>query len=963
MDIDATGIRVLHRQTLLQLNDNTTATLQDDLLEKLRDLGVLRTPGLQPSASSDAGGRGRGRRKRCARKQKRGKRAGVRARLKTNPSRPALPSILLSNVCSLVNKLDYIRLQQTARREFRDCCVFVFTETWLSDRVPDAAIQLDGLAAFRADRNTTLCGKTRGGGLCVYINTEWCKNSVLVSSYCSSQLEFVTVRCRPFYLPREFTTVLIIGVYIPPSANAGDALYELYGAISELQNFNPDGLFIVAGDFNHANLKSVLPKFHQHVDFATRGKNTLDLVYTNIRGAYRAEPRPHLGYSDHISVMLIPAYRPLVRRSKPVLKQVKTWPAGAISALQDCFECTDWHMFREAATDGDSTNLEEYASSVTSYISKCIDDVTTSKTITTRSNQKPWMTAEVRALLRTRDSAFRAGNKAALRTARAKLSRAIREAKRAHAQRVHGHFTTSRDTRRMWKAIQGITNYRPTPPACDSDASLPDVLNDFYARFEAQNGVTARKITPPPNDQVLCLTTADVRKTLQRVNPRKAAGPDNIPGRVLRGCADQLADVFTDIFNISLSSTVVPTCFKTTTIVPVPKKSPVSCLNDYRPVALTPVIMKCFERLVLRHIKTLLPPSLDPLQFAYRPNRSTDDAINTTLHLALTHLDKKNTYVRMLFIDFSSAFNTIIPQHLTEKLNLLGLNTSLCNWILDFLTGRPQSVRIGNSISSTTTLSTGAPQGCVLSPLLFTLLTHDCVAMHSSNHIIKFADDTTVVGLISKNDESAYREEVKQLTDWCRVNNLSLNVDKTKEMVVDFRRAQRDHSPLNIGGSPVEIVQSTKFLGVHLTENLTWSLNTSSTAKKAQQRLYFLRRLRKAHLPPPILTVFYRGTIESILSCCITAWFGNCTVSDRKTLQRIVRTAEKIIGIPLPSITDIYTARCIRKANRIVDDPTHPSHTLFTLLPSGKRYRSIRSLTTRHCNSFFPHAIRLLNSK
>ncbi|KAK3506655.1 hypothetical protein QTP70_012527 [Hemibagrus guttatus] len=95
-------------------------------------------------------------------------------------------------------------------------------------------------------------------------------------------------------------------------------------------------------------------------------------------------------------------------------------------------------------------------------------------------------------------------------------------------------------------------------------------------------------------------------------------------------------------------------------------------------------------------------------------------------------------------------------EHLIEKLSLLGLNTSLCNWILDFQTGRPQSVRIGNSISSTTTLSTGAPQGYVLSPLLFTLLTYDCAAMHSSNHI-KFADDTTVVGLISKNDETLQR--------------------------------------------------------------------------------------------------------------------------------------------------------------------------------------------------------------
>ncbi|KAK3534019.1 hypothetical protein QTP86_000530 [Hemibagrus guttatus] len=288
----------------------------------------------------------------------------------------------------------------------------------------------------------------------------------------------------------------------------------------------------------------------------------------------------------------------------------------------------------------------------------------------------------------------------------------------------------------------------------------------------------ARKTIPPPEDQVLCLTMADVRKTLCRVNPWKAAGPDNIPGRVLRECAEQLADVSTDIFNISLSSAVVPTCLKTTTIIPVPKKSPVSCLNDYRPIALTPIIMKCFERIIMRHIKDLLPSSLDPMQFAYRPNRSTDDAITTTLHLSLTHLENKDTYVRMLFIDFSSAFNTII-------------NTS--NWILDFLTGRPQSVRIGNSISSATTLNTGAAHGCVLSPLLFTLLTHDCAAMHSSNHITKFADDTTVMGLISKNAESAYREEVQRLTASCKANNLSLNVEKMKEMVVGFRR------PFSIG--------------------------------------------------------------------------------------------------------------------------------------------------------------------
>ncbi|KAK1800211.1 hypothetical protein P4O66_000259 [Electrophorus voltai] len=227
--------------------------------------------------------------------------------------------------------------------------------------------------------------------------------------------------------------------------------------------------------------------------------------------------------------------------------------------------------------------------------------------------------------------------------------------------------------------------------------------------------------------------------------------------------------------------------------------------------------------------------------------------------------------------------------------------------------------------------------------------------MHSSNHIIKFTDDMTVVGLINKDNESAYREEVQELVSWCEVNNLYLNVDKTKEMIVDFRRARRDHSPLAINGSSVEIVKNIKFLGVHIAENLTWTLNTSSITKRAQQRLYFLWKLREAHLPSPILTTFYRGTVESILSSCIITWFGNCTAFDRKTLQRIVRTAEKIIGVSLPSITNIYITRCIRKATNIVKDPTHPSHELFTLLPSGRRYRSIQSCTSRLCD-------RLLNS-
>ena len=144
----------------------------------------------------------------------------------------------------------------------------------------------------------------------------------------------------------------------------------------------------------------------------------------------------------------------------------------------------------------------------------------------------------------------------------------------------------------------------------------------------------------------------------QRVNSRKAAGPDNISPCLLKLCADQLSGVFTDIFNVSLSQCKIPHCFKRSTIIPVPKKS-ASCLNDYRPVVLISVVMKTIERLVLQFLQSII--ELDQFQFAYHNNRSVDDAVSLGLFYDLQHLDSPSNYARILFVDFSSAFNTINP--------------------------------------------------------------------------------------------------------------------------------------------------------------------------------------------------------------------------------------------------------------------------------------------------------------
>ena len=113
---------------------------------------------------------------------------------------------------------------------------------------------------------------------------------------------------------------------------------------------------------------------------------------------------------------------------------------------------------------------------------------------------------------------------------------------------------------------------------------------------------------------------------------------------------------------------------------------------------------------------------------------------------------------------------------------------------------------------------------------------------------------------------------------------------------------------------------------------------------------------------PQILKKLYSCTIESILTGCITAWYGNYSAFDCKALQRVVRTAQYITVAKLPAIQDLYNRRCQRKAHKNDRDSCHPSYRLFSLLPHGKQYQSAKSRTKRLLNSFYLQAIRLLNN-
>jgi hypothetical protein len=252
-----------------------------------------------------------------------------------------------------------------------------------------------------------------------------------------------------------------------------------------------------------------------------------------------------------------------------------------------------------------------------------------------------------------------------------------------------------------------------------------DQLNTFSSRFE--NSTEPHKLTSnnKADENHIKPLIADfqvptVQKLLKNINGRKGAGPDKIIPRVIKICSSQLAPIITQVFNTSIEQTTTPNLWKSAIIKPLLKVQSPSQPKDYRPIAVTSVLGKILEKLIKWYV--CQHTELDPLQFAYRSGRSTQDAVLQLITTVTTCIDAKATNLsRCLFLDFSSAFNTINVSLLIDKLQHLDLRVT--KWVSSFLSNRIQYTQVDGKLSEKLVTNTGTPQGTVLSPLLFSIYT------------------------------------------------------------------------------------------------------------------------------------------------------------------------------------------------------------------------------------------------
>ena len=562
------------------------------------------------------------------------------------------------------------------------------------------------------------------------------------------------------------------------------------------------------------------------------------VLWKHQRRLYTARARPPLGSSDHNTVYLLPTYRSVFKSNKPTKKTVHVWSRDSTEELKGCFLWTDWDIFLE---DADINSATE---SITAYISFCVDSIVPQKNIVIYPNNKPYVTREINECIKKKKVAFLAGDTGAMKEAQKELNRQMRDSRRKHKERAELYLARS-NTKKLWDSIREMTNMRADkkPIAALDESAKANELNAFFLRFECDTSQGCHDVVDSLNcDEhnrfVIDLDT--VYKAFKTIKTNKATGPDGMHASLLKMCAAELSPAWHSLFQLSLDSHRVPELWKKSVLVPVPKKTCPSENNDYRPVAITSNVVKTLEKILVEVVRKDVEPSLDQHQFAYARNRSTCDAISTVAHFTLKHLERNDAYARMLFIDFSSAFNSIHPDILLGKLALMGVNPFVIRWYLSFLCKRPQRVRFNSVLSEEALSSTGVPQGTVSSSFLFTLYTNDCVSSYPNQYVVKFSDDTVILSLLtSKSNLLSHTAGVDRFAEWCGLNHLMINTKKTEEIIID-PRSIGDHTVISVNSNNISQVSSYKYLGVHIDQDMRWHTHVTSCCAKIHQRLHFL---------------------------------------------------------------------------------------------------------------------------
>jgi len=352
------------------------------------------------------------------------------------------------------------------------------------------------------------------------------------------------------------------------------------------------------------------------------------------------------------------------------------------------------------------------------------------------------------------------------------------------------------------------------------------------------------------------------------------------------------------LVNLSFSQGVVPNHVKLAHVTPIYKAGDRQMAGNYRPISVLSVLAKLLEKLMYNRLYTYLIDHgvLISRQFGFRRGFSTEMALTVALDLITSALDEKK-HVLGLFIDLRKAFDTVNSQILLSKLCHYGVRGVVHDWFSSYLSSRRQRVKIDGFLSDINSLSCGVPQGSTLGPLLFLVYINDLPNVLDTITPILFADDTSLFLKGDNIDSMVYtfNSQLKHLLSWLRANELSLNLSKTYSVLFSLSPHVRSLTvDIRIENTPIERIHATRFLGVIIDDQLSWSPHISHVANKVSKSIGILNKVKYV-LNTDTLVMLYYSLIYPYFFYCHLIW-GKAAYSSLRQLIILQKKAVRVLS-------------------------------------------------------------------
>jgi hypothetical protein len=527
-----------------------------------------------------------------------------------------------------------------------------------------------------------------------------------------------------------------------------------------------------------------------------------------------------------------------------------------------------------------------------------------------------WFPESLLKLYREKEKAYNKWKKTASPTDHAAYKRLTKQVKQkmliSKKEFFFNSFSGCKDVASYWRSLNQFTGRSQrdeipmlktgTGEAFTDDQKAEALRHQFASVFTN----CSPQIDTGVSQESYVIPKADVKRMLKKIAEtplKKAMGNDGIASPVIKNCSLVIAPCLVVLADRIMNEGVFPEAWKLAIVVPVSKVRGSSNPSDYRPVSLLPLISKLVEKhinhILLQHIE----PFLSDVQFGFREGRSTADAIILLQHFILRGFEKcekekKAAKVAVVFFDVAKAFDSVphstLLKHMHDKFNL---PPYLTTFLTSYLAGRTMKIKVNNSLSSSSQVTSGVPQGSVLGPTLFLAYINAIteVTLSDGSQIILFADDMVMTHPLN-NDEAAalIQEDIHQIAGGIETLGLRLNSSKCKFEIISLASSGNDlNIQLTLDGNQLQQVTTYRYLGVDIDDRFNFSSHTSRVVTCAKRGIGALCRSLRKWAPMEVLCKAITSIVMPAFFYAVEVWYPP-NIKDQKKLERVIKYAARL---------------------------------------------------------------------